>query len=289
MARKAKARNIIKAVIIVAALLVFAVSCLKQSNPSEKVTITGTNTFSPPPVTEVSDSNYDKFNHEVIEHANISCATCHYRATGSNKLTFPGHSSCTSCHLGQFTNPSSSMCAICHSDLKSVPVGMKPFPVKFKEGWNMRFDHGDHDSGAGRPPEGCASCHDLAGARRTIPVGINAHSNCYTCHTPETKIGSCNTCHALEPYSRTVASRATFVIFRHSDHAGSASCNECHNVRPGAGQGRQVASPVAVQHRQAAGVSCRTCHNDNRAFGEANFANCKLCHTGSGFDVLPGQ
>jgi c(7)-type cytochrome triheme protein len=289
MAQKGKFKNSVKLACMCAAMLLFAVSCLKQATPEQKPTLTGTNTFQPPPVTEVSDSNYDKFNHEVIEHAAQACATCHYRAAGTNKLTYPGHSSCISCHVGQFTNPASSMCTICHSNVKSVPVGMKSFPVTFKEGWNVRFDHGDHDSGAGRPPAGCASCHDLAGARRTIPAGISAHSDCYTCHTPESKIGSCNTCHALEPYSRTVASRATFVIFRHGDHAGAASCNECHDVRPGAGQGRQVASPVAVEHKQAGGISCRTCHNDSRAFGEANFANCKRCHTGAGFDMLPGQ
>ena len=83
---------------------------------------------------------------------------------------------------------------------------------------------------------------------RTIPAGISAHSSCYTCHTPESKIGSCNTCHTIEPYSRTVASRATFAAFRHSDHTARVSCAECHNIRPGAPQGRQVTSPVAVQH-----------------------------------------
>jgi c(7)-type cytochrome triheme protein len=257
--------------------------------PEKDLVLTGTDTFQPPPATDVSDTKFDKFNHEVIEHAAMACATCHYRAPRSNKLTFPGHSSCYSCHAGQFANPSSAMCAICHSNLKSTPVGMKPFTVRFKEGWNMQFDHGDHDSGAGRPPAGCASCHDLAGPRRTIPAGIGAHANCYTCHTPESKIGSCNTCHALEPYSRTTPGRATFVIFRHSDHAGRASCNECHDVHPGAAQGRQIASPVAVEHKAVGGVSCRTCHNNARAFGEANFANCKRCHTGSGFDMLPGQ
>ncbi|HQR39899.1 MAG TPA: cytochrome c3 family protein, partial [Blastocatellia bacterium] len=59
------------------------------------------------------------------------------------------------------------------------------------------------------------------------------------------------------------------------------ACAECHSVRPGAGQRRQVASPVAAQHNVPAGVSsCAKCHDGTRAFGGDNFAECKRCHTG---------
>jgi c(7)-type cytochrome triheme protein len=192
------------------------------------------------------------------------------------------------CHTGEFATDGALMCSICHSDVKSLPTGMKAFPARFNEGFNMRFDHAAHSTGSALPPQGCASCHAPAGAGRTIPAGIGAHSSCYTCHTPESKVGSCNTCHTIAPYSRTIASRATFAAFRHSDHTARVSCAECHNVRPGAPQGRQVGSPAAVQHfASAEAVSCRTCHNDRRAFGEADFSNCKRCHTGSGFDMLP--
>jgi c(7)-type cytochrome triheme protein len=290
MTKKPKLRNSVKLACMVAALLIFAVSCLKQGDPEKKLTITGTNTYSPPPATEVSDKkSYDKFSHDVPEHAAMNCDSCHQREAGSTKLAFPGHDSCISCHFSEFTDPGSATCSICHSDLKnSADVGMKAFPARFNEGFNMRFDHAAHSAGDALPPQGCASCHAPAGAARTIPAGIGAHSSCYTCHTPESKIGSCNTCHTIAPYSPTVASRATFAAFRHSDHTGSVSCAECHNTRPGAPQGRQVASPVAVEHFSSAEtVSCRTCHNDRRAFGEADFANCKRCHTGSGFDILP--
>lgn len=284
-----KSRNFVKLACLAAALFIFAVSCMKQAVPSKDLTITGTNTYSPPPATEASDKVYDKFSHEVAEHAAIDCDSCHDRQKDSAKLKFPGHSSCTTCHLGEFTNPKSEMCSICHSDLKSVPAGMKVFPVRFSEGFNMKFDHEAHSIAPGRPPAGCASCHAPAGAARTIPAGITAHNNCYTCHTPESKIGTCNTCHTIAPYSRTSASRMAFAAFRHSDHTGSVSCDECHDVRPGAPLGRQVVSPVAVEHHDSGGtISCRSCHNDSRAFGEANFANCKRCHTGSGFNILPG-
>lgn len=288
MVKKAKLRNTVKLACLAAALLLFAMSCLKKDEPEKKLAITGANTYSPPAVEVSHKTSYDTFSHETPEHAAINCDSCHNRAEDPLKLKFPDHDSCNSCHIGEMTSAGSAMCFICHSDVKTVPAGMKAFPARFNEGFNMRFDHAAHLSGAARPAEGCASCHAPAGAGRTIPAGVSAHSNCYTCHTPESKIGSCNTCHTIAPYSRTMASRATFAAFRHSDHTGSVSCAECHNVRPGALQGRQVASPVAVEHFQSGGeVSCRTCHNDRRAFGEADFINCKRCHTGSGFDMLP--
>jgi c(7)-type cytochrome triheme protein len=290
MVKKPKLRNLVKLACLAAALGIFAVSCMKREDPEKKLTITGTNTYTPPAGgVEVSrKTDYSKFSHEVPEHAAINCDSCHQREAGSPALKFPGHDSCMACHTGEFASDGTLMCSICHSDVKSLPAGVKAFPVRFNEGFDMKFDHAAHSSGDALPPQGCASCHAPAGAGRTIPAGIGAHSSCYTCHTPESKIGSCNTCHTIAPYSRTVASRATFAAFRHSDHTARVSCAECHNTRPGAPQGRQVGSPAAVQHFSSAEtVSCRTCHNDRRAFGEADFSNCKRCHTGPGFDMLP--
>ncbi len=283
-----KLRRSLKFACLAAALALFAVSCLRQGDTEKKLTLTGTNTYSPAPVGEVSDKTYDKFSHEVPEHSAIACDSCHARdPNASTKLKFPGHDSCTSCHLGEFTNTASALCSICHSDLKQVPAGMKAFPIRFNEGFNMQFDHDAHARGPARPANGCASCHVPAGAGRSIPAGLSAHTGCFTCHTPESTIGSCNTCHQIAPYARTTPARATFAAFRHSDHTLRVSCAECHNVRPGAAQGRQVASPVAVEHFPSPDISCRTCHNDRRAFGEADFVNCKRCHKGPGFDMLP--
>jgi hypothetical protein len=193
--------------------------------------------------------------------------------------------------LNEFTNPASGICTICHDGLKSVPATMRAFPARFNEGFNMKFDHAAHSSGAGRPREGCAACHQPQGAAKSIPAGIGTHNTCFTCHTPESNIGSCNVCHETAPYRRTVASRTVFkAVFSHADHTGrqGVTCTECHTVRAGAPQSRQVAAPVAVQHFSAGGsVSCRTCHNDRRAFGEENFVNCKRCHGGPGFDMIP--
>ncbi len=107
---------------------------------------------------------------------------------------------------------------------------------------------------------------------------------------PESKIGTCNVCHELAPYSRTPQSRYVFrAVFTHGDH-NSVGCGDCHSVRPGR-QGNQVTAIVAQQHNNAPN-SCATCHNGSRAFSgndPMNFSSCARCHKGSGFDMLPGS
>ena len=125
-----------------------------------------------------------------------------------------------------------------------------------------------------------------------IPAGASAHDNCYSCHTPNAQsngrgISSCSTCHAQGGYARTSAgSRAYSVSFSHADHGARQSlrCDSCHQVRAGAGHGRQVASPQPTQHfGSARAQSCMTCHNNRRAFGGDDFADCKRCHKGKTF------
>jgi len=184
------------------------------------------------------------------------------------------------------------MCTICHDDMKTSPPTMNEFPERFVEGFNMKFVHAAHISGAGRPPEGCASCHESAGAGKSLPIGIEAHTNCYTCHTPESKIGACNVCHELAPYRRTPAGRYVFkAVFSHRDHAAAqgVNCAECHTVRTGSPQGSQVSTIVAQEHT-GPGNNCASCHNGSRAFGgndPTNMTTCGRCHSGSGFNMLP--
>ncbi|MBC7901707.1 MAG: hypothetical protein H7070_16830 [Saprospiraceae bacterium] len=283
-------KNKIKAAFVLAALIVFAASCLQQAQKSDPL-ITADETQQPQ-TTRVSDGDFGTFSHSVKEHDTANCSACHRRETGSPDLQFAGHDSCVGCHMAEFTNNKTQICMVCHSDLQTVPAGMKQFPQAFKESFNMKFEHAAHISGDGLPRQGCAHCHEPAGASQTIPVRVQAHSNCFACHTPESKIGSCNTCHALGPYNRTPpTSNVIKAVFRHSDHTGrqGVDCMECHSVRASGPQSRQVTAPVAVQHSAAGGVSCRTCHNDRRAFGESNFSNCARCHRGSGFDMLPGS
>ncbi len=285
-----KSKNSIKALLILAAFSIFIVSCLKQTSEKTDITITAKDR-NLPTVQQISDKNYDNFSHSVPEHKEINCDSCHKREDNSLTLKYSGHDSCISCHLNEFTKPESGICAVCHDNLQTVPATMKAFPAQFNEQFNMKFDHAAHNQGAGRPQAGCATCHQPQGAAQSIPVGINSHATCFTCHNSESNIGSCNYCHETAPYRRTVANRTIFkAVFSHTDHTSrqGVNCAECHSVRAGTRQSTQVSLPVAVQHFAAGGsVSCRTCHNDSRAFGEKNFSNCKRCHNGTGFDMIP--
>lgn len=274
------------------ALIIFAASCLNEGRRAD-VTITSVNTDSPT-ATRVFDpnKNFGTFLHSVEAHNQVNCDSCHKREANSLELKYSGHDSCIGCHMNEFTNTKSNICAVCHSDPQTVPAAMKAFPARFSEGFNMKFDHVAHSRGEARPAEGCVACHSPAGASQTILATTAAHTNCFTCHVPEGRIGSCNVCHAIAPYARTPSTTAVIkAVFRHSDHTvrQGVSCAECHTARTSTVQSRQVSAPAAIQHFAAAAgsVSCRTCHNDRRAFGEGNFANCRRCHTASGFDMLP--
>lgn len=284
----------LKWLLISAACVCFVASCLQQSARTPP-RITASETPEPIGAT-ASDKKFEAFNHKIPEHKQFECASCHQRQGRSLDMEFAAHDACIGCHLNQFTDKAlmekdKIMCSICHSELQGSPPPMKTFPARFKEGWNMKFDHGDHDNGAGRPPAGCASCHQSAGAAKSIPVGFQAHNNCYSCHTADAQIGSsCSTCHELAPYNRTSPARTAFRgSFSHNQH-NSVGCADCHAVRGGAPQGRQV-STIAVSQHCGGSNNCATCHNGARAFGDGNFADissCSRCHTAS-FDMLAGD
>lgn len=289
-----KVKAFLKVTLLFAALSAFGVSCL-QKGERLPPTITSSETPEPPAV-RTSQKTFENFSHRIPEHQSFACDSCHKRESGplkvSMELKYAGHDSCIGCHLNQFTSQEPKMCAICHQDLNTSPPTVAAFPAKFSEGFNMKFDHAVHSRGAAEPRDGCVSCHSPAGAAKSIPAGISAHADCLSCHTPESKIGSCNVCHELAPYSRTPQSRYAFrAVFSHAAHSASqsVSCTECHDVVARAPQSRQVTLPLVHGHRKAEGnrTSCATCHNNVRAFGDADFANCKRCHTGSGFDMLP--
>lgn len=289
MINPSRTKNAIKAVLIVSALTVFAASCLKQG---ERVAVPLTSADTPDPVpARTTTATFESFSHKIPEHKQFACDTCHTRAGSAITSKFGGHESCIGCHLNQFTSrEDQAMCTICHTDTKSNDPPVKTFPVKFVEGFNMKFDHAAHDSGEGRPPQGCGACHDSSGPGKTIPIGIQAHANCYGCHTPDKKIGSCSTCHQLGPYNRTTQSEYAFkAIFTHGDHRG-IGCGECHSVRPGAPNSQQVTNIAILEHRTSAGNNCLQCHNGRRSFTGNNpldVGSCTRCHRGSGFGALP--
>jgi c(7)-type cytochrome triheme protein len=285
-------KQLVKTLLVFGALTAFAVSCSQRAGKTP-VTIT-TSEPTDPISARVSTKNFDTFSHKTPEHTQFACNTCHQREGRSLKIGLSGHESCIGCHMNQFTNRDDQakvFCGICHSNTKSDSPGVKIFPANFVEGFNMRFDHAAHMQGNGRPAEGCVSCHKPSGPGQSIPAGITAHNNCYTCHTPESKIGSCNVCHQLSPYKRTLQSQYNFkAIFRHGDHNRGISCNECHSVVAGVPNSRQVTNISFLEHRTTPGNNCLQCHDGKRAFdGNSKFeySSCSKCHKGAGFGKLP--
>ena len=58
------------------------------------------------------------------------------------------------------------MCSICHQSVNGNDPPRKAFPDKFKESFNMKFDHAQHMTGGARPKNGCTACHSSAVATR---------------------------------------------------------------------------------------------------------------------------
>jgi c(7)-type cytochrome triheme protein len=254
-------------------------------------------TAEPQPLASVVQ-DYADFSHRSASHASIQCASCHRRTPdNSARPPLPGHKACTGCHLAQFVTPQIPMCSICHADVNGPNASVRAFPEKFKESFNVKFDHAQHMNGPARPQQGCASCHDRAlarGAALAIPTGLSVHNQCYACHTPGSQssagssIGACNTCHALAPYTRTsTVARAFRAGFSHAQHGARQrlGCADCHSLAAGLPQSKQVSSPRTAQHFPAGrSLSCMTCHNGRRAFGdELSFKDCRRCHKGQTF------
>jgi c(7)-type cytochrome triheme protein len=226
---------------------------------------------------QTTSVDYSRFKHDNPQHARLPCLLCHRRENNAARPTLPGkseHAPCAGCHAAQFNSSSGPMCSICHSNGPAV----KPFPAL--RSFNVKFDHASH---AGVT---CARCHKAkrGGVALSIPSGLNAHTLCYGCHTPQAKandrrLGSCSTCHSPGRFSRTTERAAAFRVgFSHAKHDRSEDlrCADCHRVR-----GKRVTSPVALNHHAPKRASsCRTCHDGKRAFGGDDFSVCTRCHTG---------
>jgi c(7)-type cytochrome triheme protein len=240
--------------------------------------------------------DYSSFIHSSQRHSSLACTSCHERGDNSATPKFPGHKACTNCHLAQFVTPAIPMCQICHTNVQSSDPPLKGFPSRFNESFNVKFDHAQHNTGAARPPNGCNGCHNrplLRGAALSIPVGLNAHNGCYTCHTPGSKsnagreMASCGVCHEQKRFSRTSTnSRAFRFAFSHAKHGPRQrlACADCHSLIAGAPQSRQVTSPAPAEHFPQGRMNCLTCHNGRRSFGgDLAFKDCRRCHTGQTF------
>jgi c(7)-type cytochrome triheme protein len=231
--------------------------------------------------------DFSKFSHTSAQHARLPCLLCHTRAASTPRPSLPGHARCAGCHAGQFADPASPICTICHTSPQSGAV--KSFPPL--RTFNATFDHAKHARGAARPRAGCAACHTpvRGGVALSIPARLGAHSTCFQCHTPRAQfagrdISSCGTCHRVGRLARTPTSAPAYrVNFSHAEHAAAdLGCADCHAVRPGMPRGRQVTSPLPSQHHASRrATSCMTCHDNKRAFGGDDFSDCKRCHEGN--------
>ena len=242
-----------------------------------------------------NDQDYSKFLHSSQRHASVACSACHHRNDNSAQPIFPSHKDCTGCHLTQFTTPNVPMCSICHLSVNGNDPPRKAFPGSFKESFNMKFDHAQHMSGAARPKSGCVACHSSPlrrGVALSIPTGVAAHNQCYTCHTPNAQangrdLASCKTCHEQKSYARTPTSAAAFGLsFSHAQHSARQrlACADCHNYTAGLPQRRQVSSTRTLEHFPTGSNTCATCHNGKKSFGgDLNFKDCRRCHTGQTF------
>jgi c(7)-type cytochrome triheme protein len=236
--------------------------------------------------------DFSKFSHtNPSAHAEFSnpanCASCHEREGTQAQPKFPSHTACIKCHTVEFTTVDTPLCTICHvNDLGNPHPARKSFPGL--RSFRVSFDHAQHINAG----TNCASCHKTArrGVALSIPASLNAHTQCYVCHSPEksaSSLSSCGTCHSIGGYARTSDNARAFSFsFSHATHGARQrlGCTDCHTVRAGAPQSRQVASPATFQHfPRSRAQSCATCHNNGRAFGEADFGDCKKCHKGQTF------
>jgi c(7)-type cytochrome triheme protein len=225
--------------------------------------------------------DYSRFTHSNPMHNRLPCLTCHVRNDNSaTPKRSSGHIPCASCHVEQFKDSGNAICSVCHTN--AATGAMKRFPPI--RSFNIRFDHARH-----LRQTNCATCHRplRGGTALSVPTGLTAHSNCYQCHTAQSPIGSCNTCHQPgRPVRGSDDARAFAFNFKHDDHQGrrSLDCSSCHAVKAGMPRGRQVTSPAVSMHfAPPRSQSCGGCHNNTRAFGTEDFANCKRCHEGRTF------
>ncbi len=244
------------------------------------------------------DLDYSTFKHSSQRHASLECTSCHQRKDNSATPSFPGHKACISCHAGQFVTAGVPMCVICHTDVNSANPPLRSFPTRFKESFNVKFDHAQHMTGSARPASGCVACHTRSGRGATLGIlaGIAAHNQCYICHTPSSKaqsgreLASCGVCHDQKPYSRTSTNARSFhFAFSHAKHGSGQrlACADCHTLTAGAPQSSQVSSPLPFEHfASVRGKTCLTCHNGKRSFGgDLAFKDCRRCHTSASFKM----
>ncbi len=283
-------------VVLVFVYLVCGYALVSCSNSNNKIESNSTKSFpnnSLPANSETSETNtiksltnslsnsqvLAKFTHTNQYHSQLPCLVCHRRDDNSPRISLPGkdgHTPCIGCHTQQFADNKSPICTICHTDAEKGT--MKGFPSL--RNFNVRFDHAQH-----LKQTNCTTCHKPSGAAMSIPTGANTHATCFQCHSAnaDSNLSSCSVCHQPGQKTGTRSESANiFAVFSHAKH--KLDCTSCHNVKAGAPRGNQVTMPLASMHfAPKNSQSCGGCHNNQRAFGGTDFADCKRCHKGNNF------
>ena len=233
--------------------------------------------------TEEDEGEYAVFRHNGDYHSRLPCLACHTRETNASRISFPAkvdHSPCAGCHTLQFQNKKSSICTICHTDADEGSLRRFP-PLR---SFGAKFVHSKHSR------TNCGTCHKQQGKTLSIPRGQNAHTTCFACHTSNASnaMASCSTCHqqGAGRFAAPGGSKAFRANFSHAKHGAdqNLNCASCHDVYARGRGGMEVTAPVTAMHFPVKGKqSCGSCHNNERAFGGEDFADCKRCHTGNSF------
>jgi c(7)-type cytochrome triheme protein len=284
--RKISAVRLLETIVLVVAFILFSFAFVVGFEAEDKPLIEPAS-IEPETVLEPlepQDKDYSRFTHSNQFHSRLPCLLCHRRDDNSARIKFPGkadHLPCAGCHALQFSDSSSPICTICHTNAQSG--AMKSFPGL--RSFGARFDHSRHAR------VNCATCHkpQTRGVAQSIPSGRSAHITCFQCHTSNSSfsMSSCSVCHTPGRLVRTAeTSRAFRIGFSHAKHTSdrSINCATCHTLRRGVGRGKQMSAPLVSMHfAPERSQSCASCHNSKRAFGTEDFANCRRCHQANTF------
>ena len=287
-------KRLLSVVVLLAGIILITIHVSGWREAALAVEINGSSAFNylptnfrPEPAAQGS-GDFSKFPHSNSSHQRLPCLLCHRRESNSPLPTRSAkHSPCSGCHAQQFQAKAGPICTICHTGANptSESRALKPFPTL--KSFSLTFAHAKHREVA------CSNCHKPVnrGDALSIPSGAEAHTSCFQCHTPRSKangrdISSCGTCHKPGQLSRISISRKAFRAgFEHDQHKREGlDCMDCHKITSVTTRRGQITSPLPTEHPiSQRGQSCETCHNDQRAFGIATFANCKRCHEGPTF------
>jgi hypothetical protein len=188
-------------------------------------------------------------------HSQVETITPFHRGLAPSVL-----SNCTTCHAAHvFAAPTE--CMSCHQDIYARRSQVVTQQIGRPRAEALTFEHSQH-----RGVE-CSACHDTA--HRHGAVAITSLTECRECHHTGRVAQTCTRCHEQrelrQPYRVTQRinfsagpARTRALPFDHQQHL-TESCNACH-------------TPSLVQ--SAAGVSCRSCHEQHHR----TTTNCRACH-----------